>query len=61
MPRSGSSRRSSEKRIGEIHASAAKSVEEVARETAAEIVDALMPAAADAEALEAAIANRLKG
>jgi F-type H+-transporting ATPase subunit b len=51
----------SEKRIGEIRASAAKSVEEVARETAAEIVNALMPAAADAEALEAAIANRLKG
>ena len=51
----------SEKRIGEIRDSAAKSVEEVARATAAEIVSALMPAAADAEALEAAIANRLKG
>ena len=51
----------SEKRIGEIRDSAAKSVEEVARATAAEIVNALMPAAADAEALEVAIANRLKG
>ena len=51
----------SETRIGEIRDSAAKSVEEVARATAVEIVNALMPAAADAEALEAAIANRLKG
>ena len=51
----------SEKRIGEIRDSAAKSVEEVARETAVEIVNALMPGTADAEALEAAIANRLKG
>ena len=51
----------SERRIGEIRDSAARSVEEVARATAAEIVDALMPGAADAAAVEAAIANRLKG
>lgn len=52
----------SEKRIGEIHASAARSVEEVARDTAAAIVERFLPgAAADAGAIEAAIANRLKG
>jgi F-type H+-transporting ATPase subunit b len=51
----------SEKRIGEIRDSAAKSVEEVARETAVEIVNALMPGAADTDAVHAAIANRLKG
>jgi F-type H+-transporting ATPase subunit b len=51
----------SEKRIGEIRASAARSVEEVARATAGEIVDALMPGSGDPGALDAAIANRLKG
>lgn len=51
----------SEKRIGEISASAAVSVEEVARETAAEIVRVLLPEAADGPALDAAIANRLRG
>ncbi len=51
----------SEKRIGEIRDSAAKSVEDVARETAAEIVRALLPEAADQTAVDAAIANRLKG
>jgi F-type H+-transporting ATPase subunit b len=51
----------SEKRIGEIRESASRSVEEVARETAAEIVRALMPSAADEAALNAALANRLKG
>lgn len=51
----------SEKRIAEIRDSAAKSVEDVARDTAAEIVRVLLPEAADASALDAAIANRLKG
>ena len=51
----------SEKRIAEIRAGAAKSVEEVARETAAAIVNALMPAAADAGAVDTAVARRLKG
>jgi F-type H+-transporting ATPase subunit b len=51
----------SEKRIAEIRDSAAKSVEEVARATAAEIVAALLPEAADQGAVEAAVANRLKG
>jgi F-type H+-transporting ATPase subunit b len=51
----------SEKRIAEIRDSAARSVEEVARSTAAEIVNALMPGAADPDAVHAAIANRLKG
>lgn len=51
----------SEKRIAEIRDSAARSVEEVARDTAAEIVGALMPDAADRAALDAAVANRLKG
>jgi len=51
----------SEKRIGEIRDSAARSVEEVARATAAELVNALLPQAADPAALDAAVANRLKG
>ena len=51
----------SEKRIGEIRDSAARSVEEVARETAEEIVRAFLPGAADAQALDAAIASRMKG
>ena len=51
----------SEKRIAEIRDNAAKSVEEVARDTAGEIVRALMPGADDAAAVDAAIANRLKG
>ena len=51
----------SEKRIGEIRDSAAKSVEDVAREAAAEIVRVLLPEAADTAAVDAAIANRLKG
>jgi F-type H+-transporting ATPase subunit b len=53
--------RDSETRIGEIRDSAARSVEEVARATAVEIVGALMPGMADADAVDAAIANRLKG
>lgn len=51
----------SEKRIAEIRDSAAKSVEEVAKETAAALVEALLPDAADRSAVEAAVANRLKG
>jgi F-type H+-transporting ATPase subunit b len=51
----------SEKRIAEIRDNAAKSVEEVARDTTGEIVRALLPGADDATAVEAAIANRLKG
>jgi len=51
----------SEKRIGEIRDSAAKSVEEVARETVAALVEALLPGAADQGAIDAALANRLKG
>ena len=51
----------SEKRIGEIRDSAARSVEEVARDTAAAIVNALLPEAADQAALDTALANRLKG
>ena len=52
----------SEKRIGEIRDSAAKSVEEVARETAAAVVEALLPGGTtDQAAIDAAIANRLKG
>jgi F-type H+-transporting ATPase subunit b len=51
----------SEKRIVEIRDSAARSVEEVARDTAAAIVDALLPGAADQAALDAALASRLKG
>lgn len=51
----------SEKRIGEIRDSAARSVEEVARDAAAEIVALLAPGDADHAAVEAAVANRLKG
>lgn len=51
----------SEKRIGEIRDSAARSVEEVARETAAALVEALLPGAVDAPAVDAAVSNRLKG
>jgi F-type H+-transporting ATPase subunit b len=51
----------SEKRIGEIRDSAVRSVEEVARDTAAAIVEAILPGVADAAALDAAVSNRLKG
>lgn len=51
----------SEGRIAEIRDSAAKSVEEVAKDTAAALVEALLPDAADRAAVEAAVANRLKG
>jgi len=51
----------SEKRIAEIRDSAAKSVEEVARETVAALVEALLPGSADQGAIDAALANRLKG
>jgi F-type H+-transporting ATPase subunit b len=50
----------SESRIGEIRASAAESVGEVARDTAGAIIDALLPDAADAKAVDAAVANRLR-
>lgn len=51
----------SEGRIGEIRASALKAVEEVARDTAIEIVAALAPAAADDKGIASAVAARLKG
>lgn len=51
----------SEKRIAEIRENAAKSVEDVARDTAAAIVEALLPGKSDPAAIEAALANRLKG
>lgn len=51
----------SEARIREIRDSAARSVEEVARATTADIVAAFLPGAADAEAVDQAIARRLKG
>jgi F-type H+-transporting ATPase subunit b len=51
----------SEKRIREIEASAADSVAEVARATAAELVAALAPRSGDAAAVSAAVAERLKG
>lgn len=51
----------SEKRIAEIRESATRSVEEVARDTAAAIVAALMPQAADQTAVDAAVTDRLKG
>ena len=51
----------SEKRIAEIRDNAAKSVEEVARDTVAAIVEAMLPGSADQAAIDAALANRLKG
>lgn len=51
----------SEKRLGEIRDNATKSVEEVARDTVSAIVDALLPGSADPAAIDAALANRLKG
>lgn len=51
----------SEGRIAEIRDSAAKSVEEVAKATAAALVEALLPDAADKAAIDAAVANRMKG
>lgn len=51
----------SEKRIAEIRASADESVEQVARDTALAVVEAVLPAAADAEAVRAAVDARIKG
>jgi F-type H+-transporting ATPase subunit b len=51
----------SEKRIGEIREGAARSVEEVARETALAIVAQLMPKLADQPAVDAAVSRQLKG
>ncbi len=51
----------SEKRIREIQESATQSVDEVARSTAAAIVQALLPQALDDSAVAAAVANRMKG
>lgn len=51
----------SEKRIREIRDSATRSVEEVAVATAAEIVRALMPAAANDAVLSEAIGRRMEG
>jgi F-type H+-transporting ATPase subunit b len=50
----------SEKRIGEIRESAAQGVEEVARATAIEIVEALAPGVAGRDAVDEAVANRLR-
>lgn len=50
-----------EKRIAEIRDNAARSVEEVARDTTREIVSALMPSASDADAVDSAVTSRLKG
>jgi len=51
----------SEKRIVEIRASAEESVEQVARDTALAVVEAVLPAAADAKAVDAAVDARMKG
>lgn len=51
----------SEKAIGEIRKSATKAVKSVANTTAVDIVKALMPEAADAATVKAAVAERLKG
>ena len=51
----------SEKAISAIRDSAVQSVEEVANITANNIVDAILPEAADAKTIKAAVAARLKG
>lgn len=51
----------SEARIAEIRAGALEAVETVARDTAAEIVGALAPAAADEGSISAAVTARVKG
>ena len=51
----------SEARIGEIREGARKSVEEVATETAAAVIQAVMPGAGDDKAVAAAVKNRMKG
>ena len=51
----------SEKAIAAIRKSAMKSVKAVADETALEIVKAIMPGAADGDAVKAAVAERVKG
>ncbi|MDR6264005.1 F0F1 ATP synthase subunit B' [Roseobacter sp. N2S] len=51
----------SETEIKAIRDSALSAIEEVANDTAVEIVNAVMPAAADAKAVKAAVTARLKG
>ena len=51
----------SEKAISAIRDSAVQSVEEVANITANNIVDAILPEAADTKTIKAAVAARLKG
>lgn len=51
----------SEVRIAEIQESAAKSVEEVAKDTAREIVAAFLPGDPDVSAVDAAVSDRMKG
>jgi F-type H+-transporting ATPase subunit b len=51
----------SETRIGEIRASASESIGEVARDTAAAIIERLLPDVADNAATDAAVAGRLRG
>lgn len=48
-----------QKRIGEIRDSAMDAVEQVANDTGAAIVDALLPGTADADAIKAAVTARL--
>lgn len=51
----------SEAAIADIRAGALKSVEVVAKDTATEIINALMPGSGDAKSVTAAVKSRLKG
>ncbi len=51
----------SEARINEIRASAMEAVEQVANETAAAVVEAILPGAVDDDALKSAVTAALKG
>jgi len=50
----------SEKAIGEIRKTAMKSVKVVASAAAVDVVEAIMPSAADAKAIKSAVADRIK-
>lgn len=50
-----------ERRISDIRATAEDSVGDVARDTALAVIEAVMPGAADAKAVAAAVGTRLKG
>lgn len=51
----------SEKAIAEIRAGALQSIEQVATDTASEVIQAIMPGTGDAKSVAAAVKSRMKG